>query len=147
LLDEGVCTSKINNDEKCSNDEQCQSGVCLPKENEMEYCSDQKANENELCVFSDDCQEGLVCEFLDSEIPEDKYLSSCIPLNSRSIGSPCIQDNSCQSGRCVNPNGESGDKFCLPKLELGQSCRFYTDCISGNCNYANGERFCAEKDF
>jgi hypothetical protein len=146
LRDEGVCTSKKINSEQCSSNLQCQSGICLPNDDGFSYCSSEKANDGELCANYDDCETGLTCEII-SKTEEGNIIKRCVPLGSKELNSPCKDNDSCQSERCSNPNLNSlGDKFCLPKLELGQLCKFSDDCISGKCRYVvnDGNSYCIE---
>ena len=102
----GVCvrTGLFDCDEICPQNQRCDvsTGECGPL-----------AGSGEVCAFSEDCQEGLRCEF-----DPDTSMSQCVAPSG--VGESCQFSEDCAAG--LSCQGEFTAMTCQVALTLGEAC-------------------------
>jgi len=93
------------------------SGQCWPP-----------SKEGEACKYSDDCEEGLICD-------HGKEPPVCQQGIPGSPGTPCKEYSECQEGLVCNEWYDP--PLCIPPAGLGEQCSETTECAAGLiCSFA-----------
>lgn len=114
-----VGTRPRDNDELCSENAQCNSGVCCARSG-GKVCSDRCEPAGATCKTAKDCKDSFCC----ARFASDSFCSStpCLAMTS------CTSDTSCEVGEfCANGS-------CAKKLANGGKCVANRECFSGRCS-------------
>ncbi|KYF61180.1 hypothetical protein BE11_51165 [Sorangium cellulosum] len=79
------------------------------------------AAEGQPCYLAENCQEGLVCEYVDNG-------PQCVKPAFKPDGQACAGNYECASGYC------DATRVCVAQREDGAECSFSGECKSLDCD-------------
>lgn len=122
----GVCVESVKNGDYCNDDDECDSGFCKDYTSWAKgVCYPPKLENGEDCINNVMCLSGVCSASSGTCATKCRYNSQC-----DSTEYCCAGFNNCESFTGEWPYS------CEPKLHVGDTCRWGSDCISGECPFS-----------
>ncbi|TNE45262.1 MAG: trypsin-like serine protease [Deltaproteobacteria bacterium] len=154
-----VCSAgPCQSDNDCGNNEECQSGKCVPKTNpgcaSDTDCAPGESCVNGQCVTKPECQTDADCNDPTQECKANKCVQKEVPKPDCVVDTDCRDNFRCEDGACVENVSCFSDKDCPSGLVCkdgacrqgaGGACVYNVDCppglfcVSGKCGPQQGE--------